>query len=445
MLIEFSVGNYRSFNERVTLSMEAADIASQPASLDEQNVFSVTDDLRLLTSAAIYGANASGKSNLIAGLRMMRSLILSSSRETQVGEPIAAEPFLLSTETEDLPSEFEMVFIDAGTQYRYGFAVTEERVMREWLYALGTSREVSLFMRDSEQIKVNARTFREGRGLEERTRPNALFLSVAAQFNGQLASRLLNWFRQLEVNTGINDDLDMMQALHSFEESPYREAIEQLIRRLDVGIEALEFERGPAVPPRFVSQAIAEQFRIMFDTLTKRGQPPERITIATKHRRFDAQGQPSGSVTFDLEYHESAGTHRLFALAYPLIEALQRGIVLAIDELDARIHPNLVIELIRLFNDPTTNPHHAQLIFTTHNTNLLSAKLFRRDQIWFVEKSRQGASDLYSLVEYRIDGKIVRNDASFEKDYIAGRYGAVPFIGDLSALLGVEHGQETRP
>ncbi|NJO82343.1 MAG: AAA family ATPase [Blastochloris sp.] len=138
MLIEFSVGNYRSFNERVTLSMEAADIASQPASLDEQNVFAATDDLRLLTSAAIYGANASGKSNLIAALRMMRSLILSSSRETQVGEPIAAEPFLLSTETEDQPSEFEMVFIDAGTQYRYGFAVTEERVMREWLYRMSS-------------------------------------------------------------------------------------------------------------------------------------------------------------------------------------------------------------------------------------------------------------------------------------------------------------------
>jgi AAA15 family ATPase/GTPase len=104
-----------------------------------------------------------------------------------------------------------------------------------------------------------------------------------------------------------------------------------------------------------------------------------------------------------------------------------------------------VIELIRLFHSPETNPHHAQIIFTTHNTNLLNAKLFRRDQVWFVEKSRQGASDLYSLVEYRQDGKIVRNDASFEKDYVAGRYGAVPFIGDLGALLGAEHGEKTRP
>ncbi len=445
MLIEFSVGNYRSFRERVTLSMEATGIASQPPSLDEHNVFAAGANLRLLTSAAIYGANASGKSNIIMALRFMRNFVLTSSRETQSGEPIFVEPFQLSTETEGQPSEFELVFLIEGVQYRYGFAVNAEYVVQEWLYRLGAVRETALFTRDSKQIKVNVRSFREGRGLEERTRPNALFLSVVAQFNGQLANLLLIWFRQLGVNTGISDQQDMLNALHHFEDSPYRSDIERLIRHLDIGIDEIEFERSPAAPPPNVPFEIAEVMRTFFDRLSKSGREPENIRIKTYHQRFDAAGQPKDKVVFDLEQQESHGTQRLFALAYPLMRTLQEGLILAIDEMDARIHPNLVIEIIRLFNNPITNPQHAQLIFTTHNTNLLSAKLFRRDQIWFVEKSRQGASDLYSLVEYRIDGKIIRNDALFEKDYIAGRYGAVPFIGDLSALLGAEHDQKARP
>lgn len=175
--------------------------------------------------------------------------------------------------------------------------------------------------------------------------------------------------------------------------------------------------------------------------MAKDGQPVERLRVKTHHNRYSGTGQLIDKVPFDLEEQESAGTKRLFALAYPIIRTLHEGLVLVIDEIDARIHPNLVIELIRLFNDPVTNPRHAQLIFTTHNTNLLNTKLFRRDQIWFVEKSRQGVSAVYSLVEYRVDGKIIRNDASFEKDYIAGRYGAIPFIGDLVTLLGVEREQ----
>ncbi len=446
MLIEFSFGNYRSFKERVTLSMEAADIASQPPSLDEQNVFTVTDDLHLLTSAAIYGANASGKSNLIRALNVMRQLVLTSSRETQLGERLPVEAYLLSTATNDQVSEFEVVFLIHGTQYRYGFAVTTERVISEWLYRLGSLREVTLFSRRHDNIKVNTRTFREGRKLEDRTRPNALFLSVVTQFNGSTAGTIFHWFGRLGINTGINDEADMLQALHHFEHSPYGKLMEKLIRRLDVGIEGLQLERTPAVVPSSalssIPRAFAEQMRAVVDELIKGGHEPETITMKTLHQRFDREGYPVGVVTFDLLEHESAGTRRLFALAYPLMRSLQEGLVLFVDEIDARIHPNLVIELIRLFHDPATNPHHAQLIFTTHNTNLLNARLFRRDQVWFVEKSRQGASDLYSLVEYRLeDNKLVRNDASFEKDYIAGRYGAVPFISNLGAFLGVEHGQ----
>jgi len=443
MLVEFSIGNYRSFKEKVSFSMVATNISSQPKSLDKNNVFRASDDLTLLTSAAIYGANASGKSNFITALRFVRHLVLTSSSETQVIEQILAAPFLLNVEKRVQPSSFEIVFLTDGVQYRYGFEVTAERIASEWLYRLGSLREQTLFERDNETIKVNTRNFREGRGLEVRTRPNALFLSVVAQFNGTISIEILRWFRKLSVNTGVNDKGDMVAALHHFEESPYRKIIEQLIKRLDVGIDGLDFERIPATVPRNIPNEVAQQLKIVIDALSKDGSPVESLSIKTHHTVFDAAGRYTDRIVFDLEEQESEGTQRLFALAHPLVRALSEGTVLAIDELDARIHPNLAIELIRLFNSKETNPQHAQLIFTTHNTNLLSAHLFRRDQIWFVEKYRQSASDLYSLVEYRVDGKIVRNDASFEKDYIAGRYGAIPFLGDLSSLLGGDVEQTT--
>lgn len=439
MLVEFSVGNYRSFKDTVTLSMVAANISSKPKALDEQNIFTIGSDVKLLTSAAVYGANASGKSNLIAALRFMRQFVLGSSRDTQISEAIGVEPFLLSTETEAQPSHFEIVFYIDETQYRYGFEVNTHQVVAEGLYRLGSSRESVLFRRDAQTINVNTRNFREGKGLEARTRPNALFLSVVAQFNGAIATKILTWFRLLGINTGVNDPGDLFLAYHGFENSSHRQAIEQLIKRLDVGIESFAMERVPASLPEDLPTEVAQ----LFEALTSSETPLETIEVKTAHRRYDAKGRAEDTVVFDLQEHESAGTQRLFALAHPLIHALREGRVLVIDELDARIHPNLVIELVRLFNSSETNPRHAQLIFTTHNTNLLSARLFRRDQIWFVEKSRQGASDLYSLVEYRIDRKVVRNDASFEKDYIAGRYGAIPFIGDLSEFLGTGVEQTT--
>lgn len=438
MLVEFSVGNYRSFKEQVTLSMVAANISSRPETLDQQNVFSPAADLQLLTSAAIYGANASGKSNLIRALHFMRMFVLTSSRETQITEAIPVEAFRLSTTTENQPSLFEMVFLIGGMQYRYGFAVNRQRVVAEWLYRLGSARESTLFTRDNDTIKVDARTFREGKGLEARTRPNALFLSVVAQFNGKTATSILEWFSNLIVNTGIDDLRELLVAIDNFEHSLYREDIEQLLKRLDIGIEGFELERRPIPLPKGLPEEMAERMARLLK-ITDNAQK----SIKTLHSRFNDAGQVQDAVAFELQEQESAGTQRLFGLAAPLLHTLRKGLVLVIDEFDARIHPNLMLELIRLFNSVQTNPHHAQLIFTTHNTNLLSSHLFRRDQVWFVEKSRQGASDLYSLVEYRLDGKIVRNDASFEKDYILGRYGAIPFIGNLDDLLGVGDEQES--
>jgi len=440
LFTEFSVGNYRSFKQRVTLSMVAAEIASQPPSLDAHNVFSAGAGLRLLSSAAIYGANASGKSNLIGALDFMRTFVLSSVQETTPNQRINVEPFRLGTEQKDAPSHFEIVFLVAAEQYRYGFEVTQEQVTKEWLYRLGSRREANLFARDHNLFTINSRQFREGRGLDERTRPNALFLSVVAQFNGAIAGTLVRWFADLTILRGLEPAVEALRFRRNFEAHPYRRAIETLMKGYDIGINALAVEQRPLALASAGSE-VDGVAQAVLKALQQQGAPLEQTHILTTHGVYDAQGQAAGTVVFDLDTQESDGTRRLFSLAHPLIQALVEGRIVIVDELDARLHPNLALELIRLFHHPEGNERHAQLIFTTHNTNLLSAKLFRRDQVWFVEKSRQGASDLYSLVEYRGDGKLVRNDASFEKDYIAGRYGAVPFIGDLGALLGAEREQ----
>lgn len=428
MLVAFSVENYRSFKDRVTLSLVAADLSSVPKELDTTNIFTARDTLNLLTSAAIYGANASGKSNLVAAMGFMRNMVLNSSRETRLREPVRVTPFRLNTVTEQAPSRFEVVFIQQEILYRYGFLVSQTQIEAEWLYATTNKKEAYLFERTFNEVKVNERTFKEGNGLQERTRPNALFLSVSVQWNGKRAANISEWFEQLTVDLGIDDPMRQRRLANRLESSAFSPEIVVFIRGLDLGIEDVVLEREPA---REVTMRNS-------DRTTEQVMMAGSAQIRTAHAKYDDAGEVVGSELFDLLTHESQGTRRLFALAQPILNALRTGTVLVIDEIDARLHPMLTCEIIRLFNSPETNSHRAQLIFTTHDTNLLESELLRRDQIWFVEKSRRGESTLYSLVEYK-----VRNNAPYEKNYIAGRYGAIPYLGSLSAVIGAGHAEQT--
>ncbi|HKP51127.1 MAG TPA: ATP-binding protein [Chloroflexia bacterium] len=421
MLIEFTVGNFRSIKDPVTLSMVAANLVAKDKTLDEENVIEVDDDLRLLKSAAIYGANASGKSNLANAIKFMRSFVLNSSRETQLKDKIPVERFLLSTETENEPSSFQMVFILNGKKYRYGFEVTTERVIAEWLFFVPASRETKLFERELDEIRVASR-FKEGKGIEERTRANALFLSVIAQFNGNISGRILTWFSMVEMNLGINDYGDQMVTSYLFHGMEDKDAIVRFIKDLDLGISDIHSEEEEAPwtsdSDKRVS-ALKQAYEDIYDVPILSKMPK----IRSHHRKYDSEGNIVELELFKLDTHESAGTQRLFSLAFPILNALQTGRVLFIDEMDARLHPLITSKIIGLFNSKRSNPNNAQLIFTTHDTSLLSNKRFRRDQIWFVEKDKFGATHLYSLAEFK-----VRNDASFEEDYIRGRYGAIPYI-----------------
>ena len=447
MLIEFSVANYRSFRDEVTFSMVASPLKSHDGELDERNLFAAPGDVNLLTSGAIYGANASGKSNFISAIQFMRHFVINSSNSTDETGGIDVEPFRLSTETETKPSFFEIVFIAGKRHYRYGFEVTGEQVEAEWLYVTPKVRESMLFERTLSKVDLRGKLESEGRYLAERTRPNALFLTVAAQFNSKIAQQVLGWFRSLELRIGMfpNNEVMRLFTVRQFANEDSAAGIKELVSRLDLGIEDILIEKEhmenlfklPPLPEDAPEQLpeLYSALESVRDVLAEFDEFKEALpsTVRTVHRKVDVDGRPVTPELFDLDNHESEGTKKLFALSGPLVDTLKHGKVFIIDELDARLHPLLTQQLIKLFNDPEENPQCAQLVFTTQDTNLLDHQLLRRDQIWFTEKDHLGSSYLYSLVEFKID-----NDAPFERDYIRGRYGAIPYLGDFRQVISGE-------
>ena len=389
MLIEFTVGNYLSFKEPVTLSMTATDEKAKFEKLNENNVFKIDDELSLLKSAAVYGANASGKSNLVKAMAFMRWFVLNSSKNTQVGELIDVEEFRLSTETEGKPCFFEIVFILQGRIYRYGFEVDKKQVISEWLFHVTKADESKmLFDRDRHNIEMT-KVFKEGNLIAEKTRNNALFLSVNADFNGTISTKILLWFEQ-------KFNVVREFSVKHLKNSQSKNEVLKLINKFDLNIDNIK---------------IGDKFE-------------------TVRKKYDGKGNVVSEAVLDLDKNESEGTKKLFALAMPILDALKKGEILVIDEFDVRLHPLVTRTIIDLFNSNDTNSHNAQLIVVSYDTNLLSNIIFRRDQIWFVEKNKQGVSDLYSLVEFKVE-----NDANFEKDYLKGRYGAIPFIGNFIEIF----------
>jgi uncharacterized protein len=408
MLIEFSVGNYRSFKEVVTFSMVAAPIAVGDNTINTNNLFLATKEIELLKSAAIYGANASGKSNLVRAISFMKEFTINSAVGNRITNEIDTELYRLNIESEREPSYFEMVFIIGTTRYRYGFEVDRHSVKSEWLYQTLRTKESQLFERENSRIKVFSK-FYEGKSLENKTRKNALFLSVVAQFNGDIATDVVDWFNELNIFNNLDDDDYDNATIDALIEGHRTQDLIGLVTSLDLGIKDIQMIKAPI--PEFPGVISYE--------------------VKTAHWKYDSEENRVDTEYFELDENESAGTQKLFNISGLLINILQTGEILIVDELDARLHPLISCAIVKLFNSPITNPRNAQLIFTTHDTNLLSANMFRKDQIWFTEKDRYGATDLYSLVEYDIP-----DDAPFEQDYIAGKYGAIPFIGDLNRVLG---------
>lgn len=403
MIVQFSVRNFRTFKEKATMSFVASNYNKEREA--ENITVNEKFNLRLLKSAVVYGANASGKSKLIEALAFMRSFAISSSRESQQGDKIPVEPFKLSAENENAPSEFEVIFVHKNIMYRYGFEVDTDKVVSEWLYTKPKTKEVELFYRDLQEFEVHERSFGKGNMLvkEGLVRSNALLLSVAAQFNEENSLNCIEWFRNMEIISGLKEHEFRNNSIGKAKMADGKTQLLDYLKKADLGIVDLEipemksgkFENNP------------------FDA------------ILTARDKYNDKTK-SGKVFMSLANDESEGTRKYFYLLGPIIDALSTGSVLVVDELDSKLHANLVEKIVLLFNSKKMNPTNAQLIFNSHDTNLLNTGTFRRDQIWFTEKDRYGEARLYSLADFKTDA--VRKTEAFEDNYVRGKYGAVPYL-----------------
>ncbi|NQT88366.1 ATP-binding protein [bacterium] len=387
--------------------------------------------VNLLKAAAIYGANASGKSNLVKAISCMRRLVKESATKLNQGDSLpGVTPFRLEPSCAKEPSSFEVTAIVDGVRYDYGFAATKKQVHEEWLVAYPKDRPRRLldrkFLPSTGKYRWACRWELESekRLLRERTRPNGLALSHGAQFNVGVLSTLYLWFTKALRTFDLSEKPEKLvrqtaRAMHSSEET--RQGVLRLLQHADMGIIDVATEEK--------DDEATNLFKALDEFLKTTSHGPasasfDHLAIRTMHH---AQ-LPDSDVEFDLQKDESNGTQRLFALAGPVVDALRIGSTVVVDELDCSMHPLLTHKIVELFQSESANPHGAQLIFVTHDSSLMSPDLLRRDQIWFAEKNRSGATELFSLYDFKTEDR-PRSTTAFEKNYLTGKYGGVPSFG----------------
>ena len=375
-----------------------------------------------LRSAVIYGANAGGKSNLIKALQYMRGVVVESGKMSP-GQTFDVHPFRLDGESASRPTEFEVTFLLDGVRYQYGFALNRDRIVSEHLMVYKAFKPQRWFDRrfDSDSGKE---IYEFGSGLkgpktvwEGATRPNSLFLSMAAQLNSEQLLPVFDWFNRRLIIMNESSPLSPRFSVESLQESEKRKELCAFMTSADVSIADIDVIASKVRRPM-----------IHFDRAT--GKPELGAEENQEYQLRFHHATEQGNAVFDLA-DESTGSRILLFLAGPILDILKQGLTLVVDELDASLHTMLVRRLVQLFHKPDLNTGGAQLIFTTHDTSLLDAPdLFRRDQIWFAEKDRRQASSLISLSEFS-----PRKNEALERGYLMGRYGGLPY---LTGPLGLE-------
>ncbi len=417
MLVNFTVKNFRSFKQERTFSMEASSIKEH-----KESVFS-KGKYRLLPLSVFYGANSSGKSNLIKAMSMMCYMIKHSVRLNE-GEKLPYDPFALDERSNLQPTLFEIQFIKDEALYRYGFEYDKTEIISEWLYEKRFGeRECELFMRSRNTIEVSPLRFLEGKGKEDSTNPNRLFLSLVAQLKGEKANSIMGWFGGCNVLSGIDSDSYEAFTLKMFlEHLDGADEAQEFFRTLQLGFTSFAVNKVDI--PKEALENAPKQLKSRLEKDLATGSVVEPIT---KHNVYAENGHVIGECDFYKNHGESEGTKKVIEMSGPIFDTLNEGKTLIVDELDAKLHPLLTWNIVLLFMDPNRNKHGAQLIFATHDTNLLDLRLVRRDQIWFAEKDNVESTDIYSLVEFKDETN--HDDQDIKRDYIRGRYGAIPFIG----------------
>lgn len=412
MLLEFRVRNFRSIRDEQALTL----IASGDKELAQTHLAptGLKATPYALRTAVIYGPNASGKSSLLRALDYMRAVVAESATVIQPGQTYNVQPFKLDAASAQQPTEFEITFLMSGVRHQYAFSMTAQRIVSESLLVYRSSKPTQLFSRrhvdgDDYEYEYSAYLTGPRKLWQESTRPNALFLSMAAQLNSEQLSPVFNWIvRNITfLPAGAAVLPDFTTALLATEQG--RASIREFLSAADISIADVQAVPRKGMHAKWVMSASG---------LQASQEEREFLMPVFEHRT------PKGSAKFEL-HDESDGTQRLYGLIAPIRDCLRDGRVLLVDELDSSLHTLLVRRLINMFQTPKLNPNGAQLIFSTHDTSLLDHTLFRRDQIWFTEKDADQATRLYPLTDFS-----PRKHEAWERGYLAGRYGAVPFFSN---------------
>lgn len=410
MLIQFNFKNFKSYRDDTSLDMTATSIKEH-----QYNVIENVKGDNLLKVAAIYGANASGKTGVIEAFNFMQSFVVESFLRQNEGKGIPLKRFAFGDKSRNNKAEFEVFFIHEGTEYQYGFTIDNQKVYEEYLYRKNykyKDRYDTLYERTLNDI-VCGEDFKQGEKVKELIDDATLFLTLTSKLKVNEAKKVYEWFRNCDVvdfgNSITESSLSRSLPIKDLKDKVYLTALEKFMNAIDVGIDGIRIEENK-------------------DMVNEEGKPSYRVY--SKHK--DINGTEMVEILFT---EESSGTQKMFVLYRFLMDALKHGTILFIDELDAKLHPLLLRYIISMFHNPNINKNNAQLVYTTHDIYTLTKETFRRDEIWFAEKDKNGVSSLYSLAEYKLeDDRKVRNDATYNKEYLLGRYGAIPLLKEFNLM-----------
>ena len=419
MLINFKVKNFRSIKDEVTLDLQA----TSDKTMVKQSVFE-DGNLLLLKSAGIYGPNASGKSNIFKAFMVFKKMILESLARSNMPDMLPNECFKLSSSTENKPSFFEITFVMDDEVFVYGFRINKKKINSEWLEQKKGKK--TLFKRKGQKIESNKNYFKESTVvLKKQTTEKVLFLSVLASNNGTIAKKIIQFMQKTNHISGTDRGNTLDFSFGQFSSNPrMAQQMKDFMVQADFGIVDIKASQKMVLANQIKN--IPDKFKELF---FKEDSKIAKRSLKFLHKKYDNNNREIENEALDFFTEESEGTQQMFALSAPIINTLNNGGILFIDEIDSSLHPILCQYLILLFNSNKKNPHNAQLIFTTHDISLLGKDLLRRDQIYFSDKGERGATRLFSLADIS-----ERKNVDFAKRYLEGRYDALPYINDLEDL-----------
>ncbi len=426
MLLQLKIENFLSYKNEVVFDMTASSLKEKNPELVTDPIFEERNE-KILRTAAIYGANGSGKSNLLKAIEFIIETV-TGKKDSELWQNFnysQGNPFILNPDSAKKPSCFEMSFIINSIEYRYGFKFLNSIVESEWLHKT-KERETKIFTREKQEFDIN-NEYKVLTVLEQNKmiKPESVLLGLASTFNEINSITIVNYFKNFHFfdTFDIGSFIKGNKLTPRLEEELFRQKLLRLLQKADTGIDNINFVKDKKEKIKFNG---IELENIFSEFLNKQ-------LIESTRNVYDNKNKLVGKLNLPFSQFESEGTRKFFDIALYAIEVLEKGGILVIDEIDTKFHPILTENLIRLFYDKEMNPNNAQLLFSTHNTNLMDSKVLRRDQIWLTEKDSFGETRIFPLSQFKTDlGKSVRNDEAIEKNYLEGKYGAIPIISGLN-------------